>query len=135
MEHRWGKRSALDVGVRLRLGSGVVDMGRLVNASLSGAFVRTGYCLPAFTRVVVELDSGAARQSAPQRIPAYVVRVATDGLGLEWSEFAPPPLKELFGLIAGRTALGARLPSTPSTQFIVTQQGVSTGMPRQMNLP
>jgi PilZ domain len=96
MEHRWGKRSALDIGVRLRLGSGAVDTGRLVNASLSGAFVRTGHCLPGFTRVVVELDRGAARQSVPQRIPAYVVRVAPDGLGLEWSEFAPPAIATLL---------------------------------------
>jgi hypothetical protein len=96
MEHRWGKRSALDIGVRLRLSSGAVDTGRLVNASLSGAFALTRHCLPGFTRVVVELDSGAARQSAPQRIPAYVVRVASDGLGLEWSEFAPPAIATLL---------------------------------------
>jgi hypothetical protein len=104
MEHRWGKRSALDIGVRLRLGSGAVDTGRLVNASLSGAFVRTSHCLPAFSRVVVELDSGAARQSAPQRIPAYVVRVAPDGVGLEWSEFAPPAIATLLvGTVAVRS--------------------------------
>jgi hypothetical protein len=110
MEHRWGKRSAFDIGVRLRLGSGAVDTGRLVNASLSGAFVRTGHCLPAFTRVVVELDSGAARQSPPQRIPAYVVRVAPDGVGLEWSEFAPPAIATLLArtiVVRSRNA-GAR---------------------------
>jgi hypothetical protein len=108
MEHRWGKRSALDIGVRLRLGSGAVDTGRLVNASLSGAFVRTGHCLPAFTRVVVELESGAARQSAPQRTPAYVVRVAPDGLGLEWSEFAPPTIATLLArTVAVRSHIAA----------------------------
>jgi hypothetical protein len=89
MEHRWGKRSALDVAVRLRRGSGAVDTGRIANASLSGVFVRTTTRLPVFTRVLVELDGSGARQSAPERIPAYVVRAAPDGLGLEWSEFAP----------------------------------------------
>ena len=105
MEHRWGKRSALDIGVRLRLGSGAVDTGRLTNTSLSGAFVCTSRCFSAFTRVVVELDSGAARQSAPQGIPAYVVRVAPDGLGLEWSEFAPPAIA---ALLARTTAVRSR---------------------------
>jgi hypothetical protein len=96
MEHRWGKRAVLDIGVSLRLGSGTVDTGRLANASLSGAFLRTARRLPAFTRVVVELDSGTARQSAPQRVPAYVVRTAPDGLGLEWHEFAPPAIATLL---------------------------------------
>jgi PilZ domain len=119
MEHRWGKRSALDIGVRLRPGSGAVDTGRLVNASLSGAFVRTGHCLPAFTRVVVELDSGGARQSAPQRIPAYVVRVVPDGFGLEWNEFAPHAIAALLAstiAVRSRNA-GARSAETEAVHW------------------
>ena len=96
MEHRWGKRSALDIRIRLHLHSGAVDAGRIANASLSGAFVRPARSLPAFTRVVVELDGGTARQSAPQRVPAYVVRTAPDGLGLEWYEFSPPAIAALL---------------------------------------
>jgi hypothetical protein len=96
MEHRWGKRAVMGIGVRLHLCSGAVDTARVANASLSGAFVRIARRLPAFTRVVVELDGGSARQSAPQRIPAYVVRTAPDGLGLEWSEFAPPAIAALL---------------------------------------
>jgi hypothetical protein len=110
MEHRWGKRAVLDIGVRLCLGSGAVDTARVANASLSGAFVRTASRLPAFTRVVVELDGDSARQSAPQRIPAYVVRTASDGLGLEWHEFAPPAIAALLArTIAVRSrSAGAR---------------------------
>jgi hypothetical protein len=92
MEHRWGKRSALDIGVRLRLGSGAGGTGRIANASLSGAFVRTDLVLPAFAGVVVELEEGGARRNAPRLMLAYVVRTAPDGLGLEWYEFAPPAI-------------------------------------------
>jgi hypothetical protein len=103
MEHRWGKRSALDIAVRLRLGSGAVEAGRIANASLSGAFVRTPTRLPAFTHVLVEL--GGERQNRPHCIPAYVVRAALDGLGLEWSEFAPPAIASL---LARTIAAGSR---------------------------
>jgi len=96
MEHRWGKRSALDIPVRLRLRSGAVDAGRIANASLSGVFVRTPARLPVFTHVLVELEVGGAQQSRPHCIPAYVVRAAPDGVGLEWSEFAPPAIATLL---------------------------------------
>jgi hypothetical protein len=90
-----------------------------VNASLSGAFVRTGHCLPVFTRAVVDLDSGAARQSASQRIPAYVVRVAPDGLGVEWSEFAPPTIATLLArTVAVRSHnAGARSADTDASHW------------------
>jgi hypothetical protein len=107
MEHRWGKRSTLDLGVRLPLGSGAVDTGRIANASLSGAFLRTTRRLPAFTRVVVEFEGGSSRQSAPRCVPAYVVRTAPDGLGLEWYEFAPPAVAALLSVVP-RISLRAR---------------------------
>jgi hypothetical protein len=69
MEHHWGKRSTLDIGVGLHLKSGAVDTGRIANASLSGAFVHTTRRLPAFTPVVVEFQGGSSRQSAPRCAP------------------------------------------------------------------
>jgi hypothetical protein len=114
MEHRWGKRSTLDIGVELHLRSGAVDTGRIANASLTGAFVRTTRRLPAFTRVVVEFESGSSRQSAPRCAPAYVVRTASEGLGLEWYEFAAPAVAALLGPIAARSRnAGARTTGTP----------------------
>lgn len=97
MEHRWGKRSALDIGIRLHLRSGDLDTARMTNASLSGAFVTTTRRLPAFTRVVVEIPAASVSRGAPRRVPAYVVRTAPDGLGLEWQEFAPPAITSLLG--------------------------------------
>ena len=64
--------------------------GQIRDASLSGAFVHTRLQVAAWTHVEVEL-CGA-------RIAAFVVRVATAGLGIEWSEFAPRPVRDLLGL-------------------------------------
>ena len=123
MEHRWGKRSTLDIGVGLHLGSGAVDTGRIANASLSGAFVRTTRRFPAFTRVIVEFEGGFSRQSAPRCVPAYGVRTAPDGHGLEWYEFAPPAVAALLGPIAARSRnAGARTAETWSSDLSLRPQ-------------
>jgi hypothetical protein len=106
-EHAWnivGENGPLWTSVSgFAPGSGAVGTGRIANASLSGTFVRTALGLPAFTGVVMELDDAGARQSASQRLPAYVVRAAPDGLGLEWYEFAPPAIATLLArAVAGR---------------------------------
>jgi hypothetical protein len=92
MEHRWGKRFPLNAAVKLRLRAGAVVAGRIANVSLSGAFVHAASRLPIYTYVLLELDSDGARQSGPEYIPAHVIRAALDGVGLEWSEFAPPAI-------------------------------------------
>ena len=112
MEHRWGRRFPLNAAVKLRLRTGAVVAGRIANASISGAFVNAASGLPIYTYVLLDLDSDGARQSGPECIPAYVVRVALDGVGLEWGEFAPPAIvARLPGGRRGRADLGAITPS------------------------
>ncbi|HZF24659.1 MAG TPA: PilZ domain-containing protein [Steroidobacteraceae bacterium] len=89
MEHRWGERIATRAAVRLHCAKWDAA-GHLKDASLSGAFVHTRLQVPAWTQIEVELSE--------VRIAAYVVRVAADGLGIEWSEFAPPVIRELLSL-------------------------------------
>jgi hypothetical protein len=115
MEHRWGKRSALDIGVRLCLRSGVVGTGRIANASLSGALVHTTCRLLPFHLVIVELEN-SARHNPPQRIGAYVVRVAPDALGLEWCDFAPPAIATLLAR-ANAVRSQSRVRSPPHPRF------------------
>jgi hypothetical protein len=110
MEHRWGKRFPLNAAVKLRLRTGAVIAGGLANASLSGAFVYTTSRLPIYTYVLLEFDSDGAQQSGSglECIPAYVVRAAPDGVGLEWGEFAPPAVvARLPSRRRGRATLGA----------------------------
>lgn len=70
--------------------------GRLLNASSSGGYVATGAKLPMMTRVHVMLAWGNLQSSSRDRIAAYVVRSDAGGVGLEWQEFAPPPLLALL---------------------------------------
>lgn len=88
MEHRWGIRQTLDVGVTLYVESKLPSFGRLVNASSSGAYVATNAALPVMTRVRLALGRDRALRGG-HRICAYVVRADSRGMGIEWQEFAP----------------------------------------------
>lgn len=87
MEHRWGERFAVRAAVRLHCAKWDAA-GYLKDASLSGAFVHTRLLVAPWTQVEIELLG--------IRIDAYVVRVAPDGLGIEWTEFAPRVIRELL---------------------------------------
>jgi hypothetical protein len=89
MEHRWGERALLDQPVRLDARPGLIAVGRLRNASLSGGYVETAAIVPLGTRLHVELEWIYWKRAEHFRIPAYVVRADENGFGLEWCEFAP----------------------------------------------
>jgi hypothetical protein len=102
VEHRWGERTPLDVAVRINGGTSTVVRGRLQNVSLSGAFVRTSIRLPVWSQVQVELDLTRLRRSDRFRVPAYVVRATGEGVGLEWTDFAPRAVRALLGIARTR---------------------------------
>ena len=139
MEHRWGERSKLNIPVQLECGSRGVVLGVMRDASASGAFVCTAVQLPLLTIVRVEFGDLSAR---PDRSGAYahVVRRATDGFGLEWTELAPDTILQLLhappvtsaiqpafvdaAAPSVQTAIGvAPLPTTPSRKLEETAAG------------
>ena len=89
MDHRWGQRVAVDLAVQLLCHPRTIAVGRLMNVSVSGAFVRTGVvpALLAPVRIVGFLsETEGTRREA---IEGYVVRRERDGFGIEWFELAP----------------------------------------------
>ena len=89
MDHRWGQRIVVDLAVQLLWQPRTIAVGRLVNASVSGAYVRTGLvpALLAPVRILGFLsESEGTRRAA---IEGYVVRREREGFGIEWFELAP----------------------------------------------
>jgi hypothetical protein len=127
MEHRWGKRVTLSLAVKLRTRSGHVTPGRIENASLSGAFVRTSPGFPPFAHVLLEIE-GTPVKSQP--IDAYVVRVTPEGLGLEWAEFAPPAIATVLDRAAARRPCSAI--SSASRGVPRAPAGLCCPAPRQL---
>ena len=89
MDHRWGQRVAVDLAVQLLCHPRTIAVGRLMNVSVSGAFVRTGLvpALLAPVRILGFLSETEGTRRAA--IEGYVVRRERDGFGIEWFELAP----------------------------------------------
>ena len=101
MEHRYGMRYPIDVGVYARsLHGAVASVGQLSDISVSGGFVRT--TLPIRRLAYISLEILVAGRPS---IDGQIVRRTPAGVGIEWSEYAP----WLVQLLADRT------PALPSS--------------------
>lgn len=116
MEHRWGTRRTLSIGVKLYARQSLPKFGRMLNASASGAYVSMSDIPPIMTRVQIALGWDGLRRGG-HRIAAHVVRIDARGVGIEWRDFAPPPVLALIQAVEvapartrQRAATGGRPP-------------------------
>jgi hypothetical protein len=93
MEHRLGYRLSVNTVVRLRTSDGEAAKAELTDLSLSGAFVRTDLVLAPSdpVRLTFPHQTGAGLRNVV--VTGQVVRRADSGIGIEWSQFAPAPVK------------------------------------------
>ena len=86
MDHRWGQRRATNIAVHVVATSGSTGAARVVNVSLTGAFLETS--VPFRMNSLVYLAPFLPDNSIPgsKRIAANVVRHDALGVGLEWYE-------------------------------------------------
>jgi len=111
MEHRWGQRVRVDIPVRLEVPPASVIAGRILDLSVSGAWIsgELEQHLSAEIAVVFEPQPGS---SSSHRIPAFVARARLEGIGVEWRELAPPLINSLLG----QSAPAGVMPSIPPEQ-------------------
>jgi hypothetical protein len=87
MEHRCGTRYKVDLAVYARAHAGVVSsVGWLRDVSLTGGFLETA--LPAQPLAHISLRLIDTDGQLGPRLEGQVVRRASNGLGIEWSEYA-----------------------------------------------
>jgi hypothetical protein len=86
MDHRWGKRQSTNVEVHVFASSGKTGKGRVINVSLTGAYLETG--VPLYPHSLVYLRSPAQEMPAHDaiHIAANVIRYGAQGFGLEWCD-------------------------------------------------
>jgi hypothetical protein len=96
MEHRYGVRylSAIDVFVRSQSGQ-LAAHGRLLDVSMSGAFVSTSLSIALLSSITIEVLSVTASARRFKPIEAQVIRRTDNGLGIEWKEPTPSALSQL----------------------------------------
>jgi len=95
-ERRWGVRIEVDIPVRLELAQGRSLIGRMRNASVSGALIECSHELPMFTPLRIEIPVVPERVPEPIQLAARVVRAEHPQFGVEWREFEPSALVVLL---------------------------------------
>jgi hypothetical protein len=94
MEHRCGTRHKVDLAVYARAHAGVVSsVGRLRNVSLSGGFLETA--LPAQPLAHISLRLIDTDGQLGPRLEGQVIRRDSNGLGIEWSDYATELIRAL----------------------------------------
>ena len=83
MEHRWGKRSAVNQGGYVHAPNGLVVPMHIVNVSLSGCLVEALVSLPLFARVQLSMPTVRGRSL----LQGQIVRHTERGFAVEWSNF------------------------------------------------
>jgi hypothetical protein len=109
MDHRWGRRVQVELPVRVAAHRFAVRDGRLIDLSVSGAFIEADLDARVLSRVqVVLLLPAYPRHEAPT-VEAYVARKHRHGIGVEWCEFAPRAVRDLLrDTVGGSFALYER---------------------------
>jgi hypothetical protein len=104
MEHRWGQRLPCRAQVQLCGGDEITGSGRVRDVSSSGAFIETAMQLPVYARVaLVVLGNESATRTV--EINASVVRLAPDGIGVEWCDTPARSICEVLGCTTRCAAL------------------------------
>jgi hypothetical protein len=96
MEHRWGNRREISKGVRLKLRDGRTGFGRLCNVSVTGAWIATRVPGKLLSYVEVKFLGVQEGRRVVARVAAIIVRIASQGFGVEWFDFAPVPVLTLL---------------------------------------
>lgn len=94
MEHRWGARVRVNLPVYVSAAFAGYDC-RMTNVSLSGALMKSD-CelrLHSIIEVHIKLPPPSPRVDV---VKAHVSRKLTQGVGVEWCEFAPTIVKDLL---------------------------------------
>jgi hypothetical protein len=96
MDHRWGERFSFDLTVKVAARQHAVRPGRLTDLSVSGAKIQISADLRPLTRIQVAIALPSRLSQPTPVVSGYVTRRFADGVGIEWSEFAPDAVRELL---------------------------------------
>jgi hypothetical protein len=104
MEHRWGCREEIDVAVRFLVFPSQIGTGRVLNISVSGAFLETTLPLRRKALVYLQPTVWLPNKGRIKRIVGSVIRTADTGAGLEWCE------SQAMSMLYGRLGLTWTIP-------------------------
>lgn len=103
MEHRCGTRVKLGLPCEVRTTTGSILTAQVINASITGALLRTHTLLPLLSQISVRpLIAGAA---GGDWLQAFVVRRSRHQIGVEWLDPDVDVVRALLALPLARTRI------------------------------
>ena len=105
MEHRWGQRIATDVPVNLVGAPAAIGVGRILNASVTGALVQTRLPSPLLSLVYIETAESVSYLGPIGRLVGCVVRRGAGEIGIEWCDADADAVLRLLAALRDGTAL------------------------------
>lgn len=99
MEHRFGTRRPLSLPVRLDKRGETLAFGRMLNVSLSGAYIETTRIFQPLMQIEIYCGRFSGDPARASGIAAYMARKTITGVGVEWCEFAPAAIRRLMALV------------------------------------
>lgn len=106
IEHRWGMRRPLGIDVIIDCRPLAMGRGHIVDASVSGLFVKTSLLLPLHARVRLVFGTREPGATRLHRLETVVVRSTPEGVGLMYLQFNPREHAALLSLAGQDTAAG-----------------------------
>jgi hypothetical protein len=123
MEHRWGERIVVDIPVQVSVPPLAIGAGRVLDLSISGAWISGKFDLQPLARALVIFDLSVGGNPEPLPIACYIARVRAEGIGVEWRELAPQIVSDL--LLFATAAQQPREPETPLIEQPAREQTVA----------
>jgi hypothetical protein len=108
MEHRWGERIVVDIPVQVSVPPLVLGGGRVLNLSISGAWISGKFDLPPLARAMIIFDLSMGGIPEPLPIACFVARVRPEGMGVEWRELAPQIVSDLLLFASSNPVIGPK---------------------------
>ncbi len=108
----------MDFLVRVTAQPYAVREGRLSDLSVSGGRIKTGLGPRLLSRVQIAIELPFSPKHEAPLVAGYVARQYQDGIGVEWCEFAPHPVRELLRLVVARPLAHMRRPGAPASLTI-----------------
>jgi hypothetical protein len=108
MEHRWGRRIAVDIPIDVSTLGDSQARAQLANVSFTGALIKADCILRIRSRIQIALKSPTGHESEVLRIAAIVTHKHAEGIGVEWCDMGSTTVTQLL-----------RVATTPSFAAVV----------------
>ena len=105
MEHRWGQRIVTDVPVSLVGLGAAIGVGRILNASTTGALVQTKLPLPLLSLVYLRTAGTPSDLGPIGRLMGCVVRHGASEIGIEWCDADSDAVLQFLAALRGKSPL------------------------------